>query len=172
LPNAPTISRSLTWQLRIMQAGMLVLFFGGSWFMLSYGIPMQRLAIASKTWPTVPGTVMTADVARSTSRTGDVFDPHVTYAYVVDGESYFGQIVRSGGFDYGDRARAEAKLAVYPVGAVVAVRYDPNRPSRSVLESGGGGDSWLLVGAGIAMGGVGVYLLVVTLRDVWGTRHH
>jgi hypothetical protein len=68
--------------------------------------------------------------------------------------------------------RAEAKLAEYPVGSAVDVRYDPDDARRSVLESGGGGNWWLFAVAGVAAGGTGLILLGGSIRDVLVRRVH
>jgi hypothetical protein len=46
--------------------------------------------------------------------------------------------MRSGGISSTVREDAEAHLARHPVGSSVAVRSDPDDPSRAVLEPGGG----------------------------------
>ena len=112
-----------------------MLFLSSAWLALSSGLPAQRLSSASKILLKVSGGILTADVVRSTSRSGVAFAPRVTASpWTVC--PFAGNIARWGGFDNGDRARAEAKLATSLIAVVVAVRYAPEHLSRSTLESG------------------------------------
>ena len=161
----------LQWRLfRMIVAVSPLAFFAGAWLALSHGLGLRDLANDSATWPTADGVVVTAEVVERSSRGGDEFEPRIAYAYVVTGRPYTGHVVRSGGFEYGNRARAEAKLAEYPVGSAVTVRYDPGDPGRAVLEPGGGGDWWLFTGAGIASAVTGAFLLAAIARDRWYAR--
>jgi hypothetical protein len=152
--------------MRMIRGGILVVMLGGAWLALSYSLGSRSLAVDSKTWPVAVGVVVTAEVSVRSSRGGDHFEPRVTYSYIVAGASYTGSVVRSGGFDYGNRLSAEAMLAEYPVGSAVDVLYDPDDARRTVLESGGGGNWWLFAVAGVAAGGTGLILLGGSIRDV------
>ncbi|MCC6792129.1 MAG: DUF3592 domain-containing protein [Thermomicrobiales bacterium] len=165
----PTIPLSFVIQMRIFDAlrnCIPVMFIGLAGLALTYSIDAKTLAVDSRSWPTASGVVTASRVVDDSYRTND-FEPYVTYSYAVAGKPYVGDVVRSGGFDYRSQRSAEAKLADYPVGSTVAVRYDPDDPSRAVLESGGGGDWWLIGAAGVAAGIVGLYLLVGVFRGIW-----
>ena len=60
----------------------------------------------------------------------------VRYEYVVDGEEYEGRELAGGDFPYRSARAATRRLAAYPVGAPVTVRYDPTEPDIAVLETG------------------------------------
>jgi len=142
---------------------VLLLVVGG--FALFHGFGNRSLAVESKTWPTAPGVIVTSRVVEELSQKSSEWELRVTYSYTVAGTPYTGDVVRSGGFDYRNRKGAEAKLAAYPVGTTVAVRYDPGSPGRAVLESGGGGEWWLIAGGGFVAGVAGIALLVFLVRD-------
>ena len=69
------------------------------------------------------------------------YKPHVRYAYSVGGADYEGELIRFGDVEQGHVTLAEAITGKYPVGSIVAVRYDPQDPKRATLEtqSAGGG---------------------------------
>jgi hypothetical protein len=160
------IPLGLVLQMRFLAWLVPVAFCTGAWIALAHGLGEQSLAHDSKTWPTTIGAVVSSDVGVTSGRFSTSFEPHVTYTYTVDGRSYVGHIIRAGGFSFGLRESAEFILAQYPRGGV-SVRYDPDDPSRAVLEPGGGGGWWLFAGAGVASGIVGALLLIRTARDEW-----
>ena len=151
--------------------GLAVLLLVGGGLVLFHGFGNRSLASESKTWPTAPGVIVTSTVVEEFSRKSSAWELRVTYSYTVAGTSYTGDVVRSGDLDYSDREGAEAKLAAYPVGATVAVRYDPDSPGRAVLESGGG-EWWAIAGAGFVAGIAGIALLVFLVRDRAQRRAH
>jgi hypothetical protein len=143
---------------------LIAAFLGGAGFALSYGLDVRELATESNGWPLTPGVVLTAEVVAEARRGGGAYEPTVTYSYTVAGTPYVANVLRSGGFDFGSRANAEAKLAQYPVGSRVDVRYDPDDPGRAVLETGGSG-WWGFLAAGLFAAIGGGYLLIDLVRD-------
>ena len=118
-------------------------------------------------WPVAEGVVVAAEVVKRTSKSDDEFDsyiPKVRYAYTVNGVGYEGDVIRIGLADLGYVSEKQARdhVARYPVGATIAVRYDPQNLQRAVLEIGQLGAARYLL-AGTLFAGVGVGALVFAI---------
>ncbi|HYD25422.1 MAG TPA: DUF3592 domain-containing protein [Croceibacterium sp.] len=122
-------------------------------------------AKASESWPSAMGKVSGCEVVEEKSRdreghTTTWYNPVVSYAYSVGGSEYRSERLRFGNYRCSTRQKAEAMLAPYPVGATPAVRYNPERPEESVLETRKPGPVYLVmavfglifVGFGLAWG--------------------
>lgn len=99
-----------------------------------------RRARRSRSWPVAEGTIVESRVERVPSArvTGSPdYVPTVRYRYQVGDETFTGSRLA---FGYDARLLHEElaveRLARYPVGARVAVRYDPDRPAHATLETG------------------------------------
>ena len=84
----------------------------------------------------------------------------VEYRYVVDGEMMQGTVVESGPDipTYSSAAPPRRVVARYPVGKKVIVYFDPQDPSKAILEPGLSRGSLLIFILG--MGFVGISLIV------------
>jgi hypothetical protein len=126
------------------------------------GIALSAYALSAiwrgyqaQSWPTVPGTIVAAEVKteyvsgdRGTDG-DDTYIPLITYAYKVDGRE-----LRSTRRQWTDAsetspARAERVLANYPIGSTVSVYHHPARPELAVLDPGVSRNSFLLLFAGL-----------------------
>ena len=142
--------RQMTWMtaaaLGLIALGMVVLAVLAAGDYRDY----QRLdqarqsAVASENWPRTAGSVREGSVTTlripqgKSSVTG--YRAHVEFEYVVVGTAYRGDRLNFCQPPSLERQAAEARLARYPAGAPVEVRYDPADPARSVLEPGGAGE--------------------------------
>ena len=125
------------------------------------------IARASRSWPTVPGRVVRSEIR--TNRKANVLPGYrtlVRYEYVVGGEEHEGRELAGGDFPYRSARGAARRLAAYPVGAPVTVRYDPTEPEIAVLETGVSPDvlylpaiATMLVAAALAILSWGVWQL-------------
>jgi hypothetical protein len=127
---------------------------------------LRAKAAASATWPTAPGTVTQSRIDAVPDREGDtLYGPVVQYGYRVGGMDYTAERIGWGGREYNTKEKAEAVCARYPAGQPVAVYYDPQAPSKAVLEpSAKGGMSWAPVLAAIC-GVLGVVFVVAHFVD-------
>ena len=107
---------------------------------LAWGRRRVALAESSRTWPSVPGTIVASTVGsyRSGEALGRRYYPAVRYTYAVGGREYRSKRIQ---FDELATNRTQEHIAAilarkYPLGATVPVYYDPSRPGRSVLEPG------------------------------------
>jgi len=157
-----------------MNGNTFPLFFasvcGGFFFLLTIGLGLylvisnikaRKKADASQNWPSVPGTITTAEVKKSISHDDDNneiinYYPFVEYTYQVAGRQFsakrlsFGALVAPK-----NPAVVQEKLQKYPVGGQVAVFYDPQNPSDAVLERQAGGFKMGMI--------IGIICLVISL---------
>ncbi len=137
--------------------GLIVLGFG-----------MRRMGQASRRrkWPTTPGSIRSsttvARIAPALPQHGEdeedaaarppqtLHRPEVTYTYTVDGKTYTGTALGLDTVEVSNERMAREHAARYVPGAPVTVYYDPENPSRALLEPGIHSDSWLIPGAGAA----------------------
>jgi Protein of unknown function (DUF3592) len=136
-------------------------------FLLFKAIRYRRLAAEVVQWPVAEGSVIAAEFIKRESKSDDEFDsyiPKVRYAYTVNGVGYEGDVIRIGLADLGYVSEKQARdhVARYPVGATIAVRYDPQNLQRAVLEIGQLGAARYLF-AGTLFAGVGVGALVFAI---------
>ena len=114
--------------------------------MLALLISSLREAAAMKRWPVAKGRVLSSVVEEYTADAGSgnfgatrarmtLYRPVVVYEYQVDGQRFRGdRIAQSPGMNKGVADFAEKVAQRYSSGSAVEVRYNPKRPSQSVLE--------------------------------------
>jgi hypothetical protein len=121
------------------------------------------IARAGRDWPTVPGRVVRSEIRSNRKANGlPGFRALIRYAYVVDDEEYEGREVSGGEFPYRSARRANRRVAAYPVGELVTVRYSPDDPEIAVLETGMSVDVLYLPGM------AGLLLLAALAILGWG----
>ncbi len=109
-------------------------------------------AKAAASWPSVTGRVIDSTVVQDESSDSDGesttwYEPVVDYAYMVGEREHRGRRLRFGNYRSTSRQKAEAMLAPYPAGATPNVRYNPERPDESVLETSKPGPIYLVMAA-------------------------
>lgn len=92
-------------------------------------------AIASRDWPTAPGTVGKSAMTRRWTGHGMTWALDFACNYEVDGRPYVLEHVQFGTGRTMSEDLIEGFVDKYPVGANVAVRYNPASPEISTLES-------------------------------------
>ena len=114
----------------LMGLGLLAL-----WLMLHLASNFY-FSVTSAHWPRATARVVSSGVYASGAGAGATFSPQVKYEFENAGKSYQADNIRYllGTF-YNAESATEVQSA-YPVGRVVSVAYDPQDPSRSVLEPG------------------------------------
>lgn len=134
--------------------------------MLMMFVAMARQNAAALRWPTTGGRVTLSTVEqfqmlrdddrhrrkRRQRMTQTSYMPVVEYAYSVGGRDYASRSIWADTEVSGNRRYAEGIAAKYKPGAVVIVRYDPDKPQRAALEVGGRWHWLLLLMAVIAFG--------------------
>jgi hypothetical protein len=95
------------------------------------------LAVQSRKWPECSGTVMTSALEETHDSEGNMYRAAISYRYVVGGDEFVGKRVRfCDSFMLSWSSPAARIVQAYSAGTAVAVRYDPDDPSESVLEPG------------------------------------
>jgi hypothetical protein len=144
--------------------GVFVVAVAAGIWLIMLGLRNRKLAIASRSWPTAPGDVLSSEITSRTAtetvnnsrRRVTYYTPVVRYAYVVGGTRYEADVIRFGSPEENYRPRAQEYCDRYPVGATVSVRYDPQNPKTATLEtvSEAGLQIWmgaLLIAAGVLL---------------------
>jgi hypothetical protein len=131
-----------------------------------WGFIRMRRASRTRSWPTTQGTIRSSRVtsreapAVETETRYDedapapapqvLYRPQVEYTYTVDRQTYTGTELGVDVVEVSSRQHAQAHAARYAPGRPVTVFYDPEDPSRALLEPGVQGTSWALPAAGAA----------------------
>jgi hypothetical protein len=107
--------------------------------MIFSGIRAKRAAERAATWPSIAGTVTSAEIVthrhhNSKSHTTTyTYEPKVEYSYTVLGTPYTGKRLAYGPNSYA-KNKADELLARYPQGQSVSVFYNTEDPAESVLN--------------------------------------
>lgn len=130
---------------------------------LTLFVSSRREAHKIARWPQVTGRVTLSDIHEFQMRRDDrkrnlsgrrrmetAYMPLVEYSYSVGGRSYSSRSVWADTEVSGSKAYAEKIARRYPVGATVMVYYDPDKPTRTALETAGVGYWFFLLGAVLA----------------------
>jgi len=114
-------------------------------FALWTGISVSnwRQARASAGWPSAVGRITRSEAVKEmmypgTAKRGTkvaVFTPVVEFEYSAGGQQYRGGQIQFGATVKGEEAEARDRIAKYPVGRELPVRYDPAHPATAVIES-------------------------------------
>jgi hypothetical protein len=144
-----------------------LLFLGIGSLLLPKAIRNLRLSAAAAQWPTADGTIISADIVKRVSKSDDApdyFVPQIRYAYKANGIRRQGDVIRIGLGDMGypKEKRAREHIALYPIGAIIPVRYDPQNPEYAVLESGQIGVTRKIL-AGSIFVGIGMAAIVFAI---------
>ena len=104
----------------------------------------------SRSWPTASGTVLDSGMEANQSRDedGDIkttYGATIQYKYTVDGQEFVGDRRTFSNVRTSSVRNTEKILERYPLGSSVDVFYDPDDPSSSVLESGVGAATYILL---------------------------
>jgi hypothetical protein len=115
----------------------------------------------SRSWPTTAGTILHSgmEIHRETDKDGSTSTTYgvtLQYAYSVSGQEFQGTRRTFANVRTGSRRRTESILLRYPQGGSVAVYYNPEDPSSSVLEPGVTWVNYLLLAFAIILLLVGI----------------
>lgn len=123
--------------------GTLILATGGVLWLVNSRRSNRVGQVETKDWSTTGGKVLGSHVGEHEIRQGDksdapivkTFEPVVEYVYSVGGSEYHGsKVFPAGDSDFG-QAEAQAIIDRYPANSYAPVRYDPQNPAVSSLES-------------------------------------
>lgn len=133
---------------------------------LVWGFIRMRQSARTRSWPTTQGTIRSSRVTSreapalqtETSYDDDapapapriLYSPQVEYTYTVEGQRYTGTELTLDSVEVSNKQHAQAHAARYAPGRPVTVFYDPEDPSRALLEPGVHSTSWAIPAAGAA----------------------
>jgi hypothetical protein len=151
-------------------AGLIIfvlgLVFGGIGIILVISALVSRKrAQAAQNWPTTMGQVLSAEIQehrsydRNDHHTRLSYEPVVQYSYAVGGQAYSGNRIGFGANSF-DQRTAQTKIASYAPGAGITVHYNPENPSKAVLETNASGSNIFLI--------VGIIFAIIGLLALCG----
>jgi len=138
--------------------------------LLGVGVHNIRGAEESKSWPTVEGEITTAEVLdkRKPGERHSTYKARIEYQYSVEGVAHSGDRVSfAGDVSSSNRGAASELTARYREGSKVAIYYDPEDPSDSVLEPGMTAMVYLFpaIGGLFLVIGVGILIFLLLSRS-------
>ncbi len=145
----------------------LVLFGVATWLLIP-AVREFKQARASRSWPSVPGKIVSASVVYTAPINTDMdsrirrgtYRPVLEYDYEVNGKSYRAnhRVFGDEAIAYGTSNRAEAIIDDYPAECAVQVYYDPTDPGNAVLLPGRTGAVLNALVAGAVCLGVSLFI--------------
>ena len=121
--------------MRTVYRGIGVLFLVVGLLQLTTCLIESSSAVASNSWPTTKGVVVSSEVMLVKGGKGTGHVPTVNYRYEVNGVPHLGKRIHIR--DVSEMPdEAEISIASFPVGKEVDVHFDPNEPAQAVLRPG------------------------------------
>jgi len=139
-----------------------VLFLIGSMAALVYGISEIKEGLAAKNWPTSEGKIISSGTRwqnMSTSGGSSTLIAEVVYEYRVNDRLFQGDRISMGQFGSKDADHAKQEAAQYPENSLVTVYFDPDDPSKALLEPGWGWISLISLLVGLSVLIAAIFLL-------------
>ena len=136
-------------------------------FLLFSWVQNLQMARASKSWPSVQGTVASSDavqVLESTDKDGKhhySYPAVVRYNYSVEGQDHTGSRISFGDHSSTRKRHVQEIVKKYPAGKQVKVYYDPDFPVQAVLERRAGFGNFITVPVGFVFLLGGIAMLIV-----------
>jgi hypothetical protein len=127
----------------------------------------------SNDWPSAVAVVTSATI-RQTSQprsSGAAWTPEITYSYQVDGVVYESSGIRFGSMESTDREWVERQVNErFAVGKELVAFYDPENPSRAVIEKGYDPFLMAYVLLGLVFAAVGAFYVNELYHDWDGSK--
>jgi hypothetical protein len=140
---------------RVFAVGVVLIVLGVGWGALV--VPRLLGAMATSSWPTVRGVVVSSEVRWKEGSSGTArYVAEITYSYVVNDVKRSSDRIAYTNPRTDSRSDAREITDRYPVGKQVQLHYDPDDPYTAVLEPGASTGAYIAVAvAGVLMlGGV------------------
>lgn len=101
--------------------------------------------IRARNFAQAEGRILSSKVTENSDSDGTTYGAEVRYEYTVDGRRYESDRVRYGAMSTSDGEWASQTVRENPTGSVRPVYYDPQNPTRAVLQTGVGGQNWFML---------------------------
>jgi len=137
---------------------------------LLWALSQRGQAQASESWPTASAEILSSELTESSSSDSTSYHAAIEYAFEVDGVRYTGSQVSFGDPLASQHARASSLVETYSAGRTVPVAYDPDDPSRCVLEPGEPPGAWILLAVGPFFVVIGLLIGFVVPRHLAQSR--
>ncbi len=111
-----------------------------AWFI--FGAVGFFKAVASHHWPTTNGTVVSAQVIRPSGKSTK-YIAEIGYTYQIGGKEYSSKNYKATSAR-GTSGWAKQVVDQHPVGSVVTVHYNPDKPEEAVIEPGLQSDNYFM----------------------------
>jgi hypothetical protein len=132
------------------------------WLMIAQGADQIHRARQVAQWPSTRGTVESVDVYAIDGSQGAHWRPQVTYSYAIHGQVVTATRLSMGKAPTFDSAqRAQAYAARYPARGAIAVHYNPDEITESVLETEAPRSVYVNVAVGVLLACLGPLLLAL-----------
>lgn len=137
----------------------LIFLIAGYFVAFYFGKPILNNAKASKSWPTIKGTIKSSRVITHRDKEGTKYSADVVYEYSVNDHTYKSSTIQFGAdFNSGNSSKAYEVINQYPEGMEVQVSYNPEKPEVAVLEPGAFFSSYIIWLSGMLFFVVGCLL--------------
>ena len=118
-------------------------------------------AAETNRWPVTNGTIISSDVAGVMK-----YYPFVSYTYTVDSVVYTSDRISNMNFNTKNRSVVEEVLKKYPLGSEIKVYYSNADPSLALLEPGINTGNILLLGFGIILLAIPIFLVLFMKLEI------
>lgn len=137
--------------------GIIILLLGTAIFL--YGSWGVFSGLSAKRWPKTDGVITHSKVTTTRgSSKSSTSHANIKYQYKVNKTVYIGNRVRFVLLEGGNIAYKV--IAKYPLGKTVKVYYNKSRPADSVLEPGTSIGGVVMLGFGLLLSSIGIFMLV------------
>lgn len=109
------------------------------------------LAVAARSWPEVPGTIVSSTVEPRPRRSARA---RIRYRYRVGAKEFTGDTLWFGDSLEGNASVVGDQVSAHPVGREVTVRHHPTKPQLCCLQPRAELRVWLFLGGALVMAGV------------------
>ena len=120
-----------------------------------------KKAAETNRWPVTNGTVISSDVGGVMK-----YYPFVSYTYTVDSAVYTSDRISNMNFNTKNRSEVEKVIKKYPRGSEIKVYYNKTDPSIALLEPGINTGNILLLGFGIIVLAIPIFLVLFMKLEI------
>ncbi|PKQ65799.1 hypothetical protein BZG02_01990 [Labilibaculum filiforme] len=143
-----------------------VFIIGGWFFYENISQTLVEEANASKSWPTVQGTVTSATIHTSISDGTKMYNSDIIYTYLVEGKEYLGTRISTTDGSTSNSSSVKKEIQKYAEGRTVTVHYDPEFPDASLLEAGPNIFTYLISYGPLLFCLIGVLMLLQFVKKI------
>jgi hypothetical protein len=127
--------------------------------------------IQIKTWPIADGNIVESKVSTAGSNESGylktIYSPIIKFKFNIEGHEFTSDKITWGGeFRSNDKSSIERKIAAFPVGKKIDVRYNPKKPSDCIVQENFSFEMAIPLFGGLLFMAFGSGILVVLTNQV------